>query len=148
VTQQDPQVAAGAIAEDKCWLGQLQDELRGQGSDVRPLGAMAVASVCAAVPHAAVTADHFRESLWYGTFFLVAAASQLGLAGCLLTRPARAVVRAGVAGSVLVLALWLVTRAIGIPVGPDRGTAEPLGLLDGISTVAGICVAVLGVLAL
>jgi SRSO17 transposase len=29
VTQQDPQVAAGAIVEDKCWLGQLQDELRG-----------------------------------------------------------------------------------------------------------------------
>ena len=29
MTQQDPQVAAGAIVEDKCWLGQLQDELRG-----------------------------------------------------------------------------------------------------------------------
>jgi hypothetical protein len=85
---------------------------------------------------------------WYGTFFLVAAASQLGLAGCPLTRPTRAVVRAGVVGSVLAVALWLVTRTIGIPVGPDRGTAEPLGLLDGISTLAEICVAVLGVLAL
>ncbi len=29
MTQQDPQVAAWAIVEDKCWLGQLQDELRG-----------------------------------------------------------------------------------------------------------------------
>ncbi len=35
-----------------------------QGRDVRPRGAMAVASACAALPHAAVTADHFRGSLW------------------------------------------------------------------------------------
>jgi hypothetical protein len=92
--------------------------------------------------------DHFAESLWYGSFFLVAAAGQLAFVALVLLRPTRGIVRTGVIASLLVIALWLVTRTIGVPVGPDQGETEPYGLLDAISSAAEACTALFGVLAL
>ena len=120
----------------------------GGGQDTSWRQMMAVASICAAIPHIAVAPDHFRESLWYGAFFVLAASSQLGLAGSVLIRPTRIIVRAGIAGSMLIVVLWLITRTSGVPIGPGRGETEPYGLLDGISSLAEACTVVFGVLAL
>lgn len=112
------------------------------------LQTMAVASVCAAAPHVAVMPSHFKESLWYGTFFLGAALSQIGFAAWVLIRPSRAVVTAGIVGSILIVALWLFTRTVEVPLGPGRGEVETIGLLDVVSTSAEVATATFGVLAL
>lgn len=110
--------------------------------------AMAVASVCAALVHIAVMPDHFAQSAWYGGFFLAAAVSQLALAAMLLARPSRTLAKAGVAGCAAVVALWLVTRLVGVPIGPDNGSTEPFGVLDILASVAEAAAAVSGLLAL
>jgi hypothetical protein len=109
---------------------------------------LAIASVNAALPHAAVTADHYRESIWYGCFFLTAAAGQLAFAGAVLIRPSRAIVRLAITGSVLIIGLWLFTRTVSVPIGPGRGETESVGLPDAIATLAEAGTAILGSLAL
>lgn len=113
-----------------------------------PLQAMAVACICAALVHLAVMPDHFRESDWYGGFFLFAAVSQVGLAATLLTRPTRPLVVAGIAGSGLVVALWLVSRLLGVPIGPDNGGTEPFGVLDTLASIAEVATMVAGMVSL
>lgn len=110
--------------------------------------AMAVASVCAALVHVAVMPDHFAQSIWYGCFFLAAAASQLCFAALVLVRPSRRLVSAGVTGSTLVVLLWLVTRTVGVPIGPDNGATESFGVLDVLASATEVTVAVFGALAL
>ncbi len=110
--------------------------------------AMAVSSVSAALIHLAVMPSHFRQSVWYGSFFLGAALGQVYFASMVLSKPSRRWVMAGVAGSTLVVALWLITRIVGVPIGPDNGATEPFGLLDILASVAEIATAVFGGLAL
>jgi hypothetical protein len=97
---------------------------------------MAIGCVCAAVIHAAVMPDHFREAWLYGAFFLALAVGQVLFAVTLLVRPTRPVVMTGVIGSGLIVAFWLFSRLAGVPVGPDNGGAEPFGLLDIFASAA------------
>lgn len=110
--------------------------------------AAAVSAFCAALVHLAVMPDHFRESPLYGTFFLTAAAGQMGFAVWILVRPTRTVARAGIAGSVLMVAMWLVSRTIGVPIGPDHGATETFGVLDALATAAEAVMAVACAMAL
>jgi hypothetical protein len=112
------------------------------------LQATAVASICSALPHLVVTQHHFHEWFWYGMFFLVATLAQFGFAGCVLFRPNRTVVRVSSTCSVFVIALWLFTRTVEVPIGPGRGETEPFGLIDGICAIAEACTAVFGLIAL
>ena len=89
--------------------------------------AMALGSVCAALIHTAVMPEHFEQSIWYGLFFLGAALGQFVFAALIVTRPRRSVVLAGTIGCGLVVVLWLVSRTLGVPIGPDNGGTEPLG---------------------
>jgi hypothetical protein len=98
--------------------------------------AMAVGCVCAAVVHAAVTPEHFKEAWLYGAFFLALASVQILFAVTLLVRPTRPLVMAGVIGSGLVVAFWLFSRLVGVPVGPDGGATESFGLLDVLASAA------------
>jgi len=109
---------------------------------------MAIGSVCAALVHVAVMPDHFRQSAWYGSFFLAAAISQVVFAVAVVVRPTRRVVIAGIAGCSLVVVLWLITRLVGVPIGPDNGATESFGLLDILASVAEIAVIGAGVGAL
>ena len=74
--------------------------------------------------------EHLREAGLYGAFFLALAAAQLAYAGAVLARPSRALLVAGAVASALVVALWLQTRLVGVPLGPGAGEREPFGLLD------------------
>ena len=100
------------------------------------LGLAGVGSATAATVHLAVAPEHFRESSLYGTFFLLAAAAQVGFLGYLLGRPSRRVLLAGLAGNGSLLVLWAVTRTVGIPVGPAQGEVERVGALDLTASLA------------
>lgn len=108
----------------------------------------------AAALHGAVTQAHFEEWWGYGVFFVVAALAQalygffliaLGPPG-MPTPPGRSPQTwarihrvgyvAGIIGNLAIIALYLVTRTIGIPfAGPEQGSIEPIGMLDIISKV-------------
>jgi hypothetical protein len=108
----------------------------------------ALLSVGAGVIHAFVIADHFEEAASFGTFFVVLAVAQLGWAVALWRSPSRRLLVAAAIGSLLVAALWLVSRTVGLPVGPERWEAEPVGLADAVSTAFEILTTALAVVAL
>jgi hypothetical protein len=114
------------------------------------LHAAAALSLLAAIIHLWVMPAHFEEWWGYGTFFLVVALAQGLYAMFLLRRPGRAILLLGVAGNLIVVILWVVTRTSGIPIlGPHAGDVEEVGVLDLLCTLAEIGVIFgLGVLAM
>ena len=97
------------------------------------LGGVASLSVGAAAIHFAVMFEHFEEYTLYGVFFLVVAWAQMIWAAVVLWRPSRLWLSLGIVGNALVLAVYVASRAVGLPVGPDAGHPEPFGGLDGVS---------------
>ncbi|MES2155492.1 MAG: hypothetical protein V4510_10190 [bacterium] len=104
-------------------------------------------SIAAAGIHGGVAPQHFAEWWGYGAFFLVAGVCQ-GLLGLLLVtrgiespawpweRARRPVYLAGILGNLAILALWAVTRTIGIPAfGPGAGEVEPVTTVDAAATL-------------
>lgn len=104
----------------------------------------ATLSIAASALHAGLVDDHLDEWWGYGLFFIVASLAQ-GVYGLVLfalpARPSweatawrrwrRGLYKAGVAGNLAVLALYIVTRTSGIPLfGPEAGEVEPVGVLD------------------
>jgi len=90
----------------------------------------ALASIVAAVVHLTVVPEHLRESGLYGAFFIGAAAAQFGSAVLLVRTRSQSLVRLVAVGNSAVIVLWLCTRLVGIPLGPDAGETEPFQLLD------------------
>ncbi len=76
-----------------------------------------VSAGAAAGVHAAVGPAHFREATLFGLFFALAALLQLVWAGAVAVHCSRALLVAGAVGNVALLALWGVTRTIGLPFG-------------------------------
>jgi hypothetical protein len=109
--------------------------------------AMAAAAFGAAAIHAAVVPGHARESWVLGAFFFVVAVLQAAWGGALLVRRTRGTVALGAVGMGLVILVWALSRAAGVPVGPEAWSPERLGLLDGAATVFEV-LAVAGALAL
>jgi hypothetical protein len=96
----------------------------------RLLVIVAVAGAGAAAVHYVVMPTHFAEATLYGVFFAVAATSQLGYSALLLLRPSRPLLAAGVVGNLAMVSLWLLTRAVAIPLGPAAGSTESFSGLD------------------
>ena len=117
-----------------------------------------VLSLVAGLIHGIVTPDHFAEWWGYGLFFIVAAFVQVGYGAIplfrrmvegegILTGWPRSKVRAflwiGIAGNLSAIALWLVTRTIGIPLfGPDAGRVEGIGFWDAASKLVEIALVI------
>ena len=76
-----------------------------------------VSSAAAAGVHAALAPDHFREATSFGLFFVACALLQLLWAGATAVACSRNLLLAGVLGNLVVLALWSVTRTLGLPFG-------------------------------
>lgn len=110
--------------------------------------AAATATAAAGTIHAVVTPEHFDEWWASGVFFLLAAILQLTWAGLILVRANGWVLILGLAGNAGAVALWLLTRTVGLPVGPEAGAAERVGLVDTVATtyeiVAVLLIALLG----
>lgn len=94
------------------------------------LYAAAGLSALAALSHLWAMPQHTREWWGYGAFFLASAVAQ-GAYGTILMRwPVRSLLLAGIGGNVLILALYLLTRTVGIPIfGPHAGDVEGFGLV-------------------
>jgi hypothetical protein len=102
----------------------------------------AAAAVGAAMIHFAVAPEHFREWWGFGTFFVVCGEVQLVWALWLRRRPGTAALTIGLGGSVLLVAVWGLSRSVGLPFGPDPGVPESVGTPDVISVLLEVITAV------
>jgi hypothetical protein len=100
----------------------------GRIHDLRLL--LAAGLVGSAAIHVAVVPEHLREWSAAGFFFVVLAIAQLALGLLVLVRLDRLVLGAVVVTSAVPLGLWLVSRTVGMPVGPETWTPEAVGLAD------------------
>lgn len=101
---------------------------RTYGYGLRALAAVLVLG--AAAIHFAVAPMHLEEYTLYGIFFFVLGVVQVAVAVAALVAPGRTVLAAGVALELGVVALWAVSRSVGLPIGPDPGTPEGIGIPD------------------
>lgn len=86
--------------------------------------------------HVLATPLYFGQWLGYGiAFFLVAVLQVIYSMALGVNPPHRIVLWAGIVGNALIIAMWIVTRTVGVPVGPMAGEVLPVGLLDGLAQV-------------
>jgi hypothetical protein len=93
--------------------------------------------------HVKAGIDHLHEHVLVSVLFGLLAAAQLAWGIALYRRPARGLLAAGAAMSILVVALWGVSRVGGLPVGPDRLGPEPIGALDAVASADEVVLALL-----
>ena len=112
-------------------------DVRTGTATVRPylLGGLAALSVGAAAIHFAVVFEHFAEYALYGVFFLVISWAQMIWPAVLLWRPSRLWLWLAIAGNAIVIAVYLGSRTVGLPFGPDLHHAESVGALDVVGCV-------------
>ena len=121
-------------------------------------GWTAALSIAAGAVHGIVAPVHFEQWWGYGLFFLFSGTAQVVLGLALVAKAfneadsgprwrerRRAMLWAGIAGNVLVMALYAVTRTTGVPwFGPAAGQVEAVAPIDLLSklleagTVAGL----------
>jgi hypothetical protein len=108
---------------------------------------LAILSLGAAGIHFAVMGDHFNETWYHGSFFAAIAWLQLAWAVAIVMKPSRRLLLAGVIGNLVIAEVWLVSRTIGLPFGPNAGNAEAVAFADVLSTILEVGI-VVGSLAL
>src|SRR3954468_6497353 len=109
-----------------------------------PLMVAAVLSLGAAWVHLAYTASHMRQWWAYGAFFLATGVGQALFAPLVLRRPSAWLALTGIAGNVAIVAMYVVSRTAGPPLGPHAHIPEATGGVDLATTGAEI--ALVGVL--
>ena len=102
----------------------------------------AAGSLAAAAIHAWVVRSHAAHWWGYAAFFVVLAVLQAGYAPLVLRRPTRRVAMAGLGANLSILALYLWSRLVGVPVGPHAGSPEAVGIADLAAAGAEIIVVV------
>ncbi|MBA2509555.1 MAG: hypothetical protein H0V32_12800 [Nocardioidaceae bacterium] len=86
--------------------------------------------------HLAVAGHGFEDGLLYGGFFVTVAAAQLALAALIMVPALRSLVAvAGVLGNFAVVATYVLSRTVGVPVGWHAWKPEEAGALDLSTTV-------------
>lgn len=90
----------------------------------------------AGVIHVAMVPQHASASTIDGIGFAAAGWFQLGVAALLVARRAsRALYVATAVGNVALLALYLVSRTVGLPIGGHEGIVEDVGAIDGLAAL-------------
>ena len=96
----------------------------------------AALSVAGAMIHAYMMPQHFGEWWGYGVFFLISTLAQAAGAVALVGWPRRWLFLVGVAGNLLILTVWAVSRTVGTPFfGPGAGDVEPVATIDVVCAV-------------
>ena len=112
------------------------DPTRQRNAASRGVRAAAYLSLLAGIVHVVVAPEHFHEATLYGTFFATSAGLQIAWAALVVRRASRQLLLAGLLGNAGIVLLWAVTRTVGIPLGPEAGSVEAVGLLDVATTLA------------
>jgi len=102
----------------------------GRERDVRLL--LTAGLLASAAVHAAVVPAHLDAWLGAGVFFLVLTVAELTVADRLSRVRRRPALVAAVLVSVVPLGVWAVSRTAGLPVGPEAGVPEAVGLADAV----------------
>ena len=104
----------------------------------------ALLSLGAAWVHLAYTASHLRQWWAYGAFFLATGVLQATLGVLLLWRPRAWMALIAIPGNLAIVAMYVVSRTSGPPLGPHAHVPEAAGAVDLATTGAEI--ALVGVL--
>ncbi|MEX1218011.1 MAG: hypothetical protein WEA11_05775 [Acidimicrobiales bacterium] len=91
---------------------------------------VAALSLSVGAIHIGYAPHHLTEDWAHGWFFLVVAAYQCLFALLIVARPRRWVWASAVAVNLLVIITWLITRTVGLPVGPEALRSESLSAPD------------------
>jgi hypothetical protein len=102
----------------------------------------------AAFVHVEAAIEHLQEYGLFALFFGLLAATQFCWGIALYRSPSRRLLIAGATLSLAVVALWVISRTSGLPIGPTPWTPESVGSLDLIATGDEIVLALLVVLQL
>ena len=92
-------------------------------------------SVGAGVIHQAVVPDHLAQWWVFGVLFFATALVQFAWAVAYLVRPGRRLALAGVMINSGIIAVWVVSRSVGLPAGPAAGRPDQVGFVDLVATV-------------
>ncbi|MEY2417674.1 MAG: hypothetical protein QOG90_354 [Actinomycetota bacterium] len=95
----------------------------------------ALALVVTAVIHLAVVPEHLHEWPAAGVFFVVLSIVELGLAAAVVRGKSRTTFLVGGAISVASAALWMASRTVGLPIGPEAFSPEAIAAPDVFATV-------------
>ena len=105
------------------------------------------ASLGAGLIHLAVVQEHLSEGWSYGVFFLVLGVLQIAWAAFALLGDELPMPRRFAALNAAVILLWLVSRTVGLPIGPEPWKAEAVGTADLLcSGIEAVLIALLVVL--
>jgi hypothetical protein len=96
---------------------------------------LAACSMGAATLHFAYSPSHLAEYWLYGLFFIVLAWSQMLWAVGVVLRPWRWLLVAGIAANAAVIVVWVLSRTVGVWVGPNATVSEAATYPDILSTV-------------
>jgi hypothetical protein len=102
---------------------------------LRLRGSLALASASAALIHVMAASHHFAEWWLFGTGFVVMAVVQAGSAIALERSAARWAPIAALVVNVPIMVLWVWSRTIALPFGPEAGEAEAVGVADALCTL-------------
>ncbi len=97
--------------------------------------AAALMTLGAAAIHFGVAPDHLNEYLPFGIFFILVGLAQVALAVAAIVRPGRRVFAAAALVAAGCMALWLVSRTVGLPIGPEPWKPEAMGTPDIITGI-------------
>jgi hypothetical protein len=84
--------------------------------------------------HLHAASDHLEEYVLFSVFFAVLAAGQFAWGAAICRSRGRGLLGAGAVASLLVVILWAVSRTVGLPIGPEPWSPEPVTAIDAIAS--------------
>jgi hypothetical protein len=109
------------------------DRTTDRTSNLRTL--LVVSSIAAGLIHAAVVSEHLEEAWIFGLFFILAAGFQIAWAISVVLGRSVVIYAAGALANGAIMGIWLASRTIGVPIGPDAWVPEPAVALDVTATL-------------
>lgn len=107
----------------------------------RVLGAL---SIVTGALHAKALADHASHYWLFGVFFGILMCWQTGWgARAYRARLSPGALVAGAGVNVSVVVVWLISRTVGMPIGPWPGEAEAIGVIDAMASLDELAIAAL-----
>jgi hypothetical protein len=126
--------AGSLLAMSTVFLTQRSESLDATSSLRAGAVALVALSAGAGAVHLAVAAEHFVEFRLYGAFFVVLGVAQIAWAAALALRGTSRKLALIACANAAVVGVWVVSRTVGLPIGPDPGSAESIGFPDALAT--------------